>query len=570
MISDAANMMQVESHVLRYWEEELELDVPRNEMGHRYYTEENMQQFRQIKKWKEEGYQLKAIKMMLHNENPNLEEAKQQEHTTAMSGETESEPEKDGQQMHVAVSHTNAAPAGLTKLEQFQLMMNDIVRNAIAENNQALGQAVSEHVGEKVIKEMNYLMQEQEEQEEERFRKLDEAIRSRQMSRKEKKQKEIQQKAEQELLLKDMQSPLEQGLIMEALDQPDNFPQVFKKYQGLLSFPEKGLYACICSFVEETYLKSFLKDIVRILLSCGAESVFSVIYVKNSALFVLSSPTLAHQETIRQSLEELHYPQQCVTFEVSFLHGDTSEDLFAQIISKIARYDRILLIRPETGETREFHNNMAAPWRISRLREAFTASPAETDIPSLLDSVFTPSMTPDVAKNIALGLFLNPDNSGQEPPLDIACDFFRRLYSCTQTSEIRKLAEIVLLQEKDEAASSKGGANISLLKSYVEAHLDCETLSLKWLAENYLFVSVGYLSKQFVKEEGIRFSDYLNKKRMEQAIRLMVYYHNDNIKTIARSVGFGNNPQYFSQVFKKYTGYTPTEYIEREGASASS
>lgn len=182
-----------------------------------------------------------------------------------------------------------------------------------------------------------------------------------------------------------------------------------------------------------------------------------------------------------------------------------------QIISKISRYERILLIRPETGETRDFHNNMAAPWRISKLREAFTASPAETDIPSLLDSVFTPSMTPDVAKNIALGLFLNPDNSGQEPPLDIACDFFRRLYSCTQTSEIRKLAEIVLLQEKDEAASSKGGANISLLKSYVEAHLDCETLSLKWLAENYLFVSVGYLSKQFVKEEGIRFSDYLNK-----------------------------------------------------------
>ena len=125
MISDAANMMQVESHVLRYWEEELELDVPRNEMGHRYYTEENMQQFRQIKKWKEEGYQLKAIKMMLHNENPNLEEAKQQEHTSAMSGETESEPEKDGQQMHVAVSHTNAAPAGLTKLEQFQLMMTN-------------------------------------------------------------------------------------------------------------------------------------------------------------------------------------------------------------------------------------------------------------------------------------------------------------------------------------------------------------------------------------------------------------------------------------------------------------
>ena len=34
MISDAANIVAVESHVLRYWEDELELTVPRNEMGH--------------------------------------------------------------------------------------------------------------------------------------------------------------------------------------------------------------------------------------------------------------------------------------------------------------------------------------------------------------------------------------------------------------------------------------------------------------------------------------------------------------------------------------------------------
>ena len=30
MISDAANIVNVESHVLRYWEEELELAIPRN------------------------------------------------------------------------------------------------------------------------------------------------------------------------------------------------------------------------------------------------------------------------------------------------------------------------------------------------------------------------------------------------------------------------------------------------------------------------------------------------------------------------------------------------------------
>ena len=69
MISDAANIVNVESHVLRYWEEELELAIPRNEMGHRYYTEENIAQFQKIKEWKEQGYQLKAIRMMIHS-NP--------------------------------------------------------------------------------------------------------------------------------------------------------------------------------------------------------------------------------------------------------------------------------------------------------------------------------------------------------------------------------------------------------------------------------------------------------------------------------------------------------------------
>lgn len=40
MISDAAALAGVETHVLRYWEEELDLTIPRNEMGHRYYTRE--------------------------------------------------------------------------------------------------------------------------------------------------------------------------------------------------------------------------------------------------------------------------------------------------------------------------------------------------------------------------------------------------------------------------------------------------------------------------------------------------------------------------------------------------
>ena len=66
-ISDAAKEVKVESHVLRYWEEELHLPIKRNELGHRYYTEEDVERFKQIKSMKERGLQLKAIKMILRD-----------------------------------------------------------------------------------------------------------------------------------------------------------------------------------------------------------------------------------------------------------------------------------------------------------------------------------------------------------------------------------------------------------------------------------------------------------------------------------------------------------------------
>ena len=65
MISDAAKQVEVESHVLRYWEEELGLSISRNELGHRYYTEDNIKLFKNIKMLKEQGFQLKAIKMVI-------------------------------------------------------------------------------------------------------------------------------------------------------------------------------------------------------------------------------------------------------------------------------------------------------------------------------------------------------------------------------------------------------------------------------------------------------------------------------------------------------------------------
>ena len=51
LISDASRQVQVEAHVLRYWEDELGLPIPRNEQGHRYYTYgESSEKWKKIRK----------------------------------------------------------------------------------------------------------------------------------------------------------------------------------------------------------------------------------------------------------------------------------------------------------------------------------------------------------------------------------------------------------------------------------------------------------------------------------------------------------------------------------------
>ena len=195
MISDAADMVHVETHVLRYWEEELELSIPRNEMGHRYYTRENIKEFQRIKDLKDQGYQLKAIRMILHNGklepvkdgnsdewyvNTMDDDAKCMSETSVM--------QKTSVTQNFSAQHRMLEPQGKPKevigtltpeerMCQFRELMSDIVGQAIAQNNDALSESIGKDVQERVLKEMNYLMREQDNAQEERYKKLDAAIR---------------------------------------------------------------------------------------------------------------------------------------------------------------------------------------------------------------------------------------------------------------------------------------------------------------------------------------------------------------------------------------------------------
>ena len=64
-VRQAAETTGVKAYVLRYWEDELDLHIQRNELGHRYYTGYDIQIFMNIKELKKRGLQLRAIKNLI-------------------------------------------------------------------------------------------------------------------------------------------------------------------------------------------------------------------------------------------------------------------------------------------------------------------------------------------------------------------------------------------------------------------------------------------------------------------------------------------------------------------------
>ncbi|WNS41148.1 response regulator [Paenibacillus sp. MMS20-IR301] len=97
---------------------------------------------------------------------------------------------------------------------------------------------------------------------------------------------------------------------------------------------------------------------------------------------------------------------------------------------------------------------------------------------------------------------------------------------------------------------------IRLATAYIEDHL-LEDVTLARTAEA-IHVSVSHLSRQFLKETGQHFNEYLTAKKMLLARRLL-RESNRKVYEVAEELGYAN-PHYFSKLFKDDTGLTPLEF----------
>lgn len=245
MIKEASKIIRVEPHVLRYWEDELKLSIPRNDMGHRYYRKEDLEMFRGILLLKNKGFSLKAIQLLL----PDLERVCQlddlgldilKEEVDARVQELELReqaaasvstlparqlmkqltPVTEKESLHIpdqldqipseeapsaetadkkdcaadASTHTSLAsmPAkkpvisekedlsveectetdSQTRLAQFTHIIGDIVNKVLEENNTRLVTEIKEDVTDNILKEVDYMLRVQQEQQDDQFNRL--------------------------------------------------------------------------------------------------------------------------------------------------------------------------------------------------------------------------------------------------------------------------------------------------------------------------------------------------------------------------------------------------------------
>lgn len=140
------------------------------------------------------------------------------------------------------------------------------------------------------------------------------------------------------------------------------------------------------------------------------------------------------------------------------------------------------------------------------------------------------------------------------------------------TLERLKRKYLIMHDQEDEqliqpvAVKDTNNATLKIILHYIESNLG-DNLHLYQIAEKYHF-NASYISQLFKKELDTSFSEYVIRKRMDMAMKLLLETPLP-IKIICQNVGISDY-FYFNKLFKKYKGVTPSQLrADRKGLTSS-
>lgn len=174
---------------------------------------------------------------------------------------------------------------------------------------------------------------------------------------------------------------------------------------------------------------------------------------------------------------------------------------------------------------------------------------------------FMGSCVPAILEELGIGI-KTPVYYGFEHMIDFWMSSITRINqkNANLLSEGILLCTLSLLSDREECDQKNKPENLfEMLVDYVNTHYRDPGLSLKKLATIFSYTE-KYVSHLFKQKKGIGFNRYLNDLRLRYAHEL-ISTGTCSVSEIAAHCGY-SDPLYFSKLFKKKVGTTPTEYMK--------
>jgi len=368
-------------------------------------------------------------------------------------------------------------------------------------------------------------------------------------------------KDEQQILSANFVNNIIKNLLYEYLTGHAKLYDVVKEYEAFLDFSNTDYELCYIYYLTEENVLQYLDKLHTYFASNYPGLKFHAVYVCNTLSIFFQKFKASYGK-----LTDIYIEKQMVDVEYKRESFPNLLTLLDSLLIRLKRYEIVLLW--DNNRHIPIYNHDALFQNMNRLVKSIGESDGNErtfylkEINGLLDSSNELELVKALTSNMILKLSVTMNIPQKSMHLT---EFFKEIENCEYICAVQEMA-INKLNSLLAAPSQKAKKYKDFIEKtlqYVNDHISNPNISLKWIAENLLFMNVDYLSKQFVKQTGYKFSHYLTNARMEKAKLLLSEEGSEKIYIVAEQVGCGNNPQYFSQIFKKHTGLTPTAYIKK-------
>lgn len=355
-------------------------------------------------------------------------------------------------------------------------------------------------------------------------------------------------------------------LLLHLLSSYQEINSTLSMYETYLDFFHTPYQLCYIYFLEEYLVTTCIEKIQMALKQNRIHASSDFIYVKNTLLFFFIDSKMEYHD-FDNSMHLIEFSNQNVSCSYKRTSFPDLQLLLTTVERQVKRYETIYLYIGKKAITICNYDNLFQ--KVLELGNSLTKNVDRTahhyklqELKTILASV----KDIELLRSLVNILLLKSVQTSTIYTTSDITEFMLFIGSITSNKEICSF----IFDKIDKIFSypitldtHKYKPFIQDILNYTREHISIPELTLKWIVENHLYMNVDYVSRQFVLQTGIKFSDYLNQLRVEKAKQLLINKDTEKIYQVAEQVGCGNNPQYFSHLFKKYTKMTPKDYIRK-------